>query len=1197
MSRFSLRGILCAAVFSLILAETARAQPLVTGTVLGPDDRPLSGARAELLLVPALAGAAAEPVPVAVATTDGAGRFKLEAPATGLWRVRLRSEGGSVFPSAVLPLVEPLELAPASLGGAGAASPPEPPAARPQNPPVEPRMLSGQVVDATDRKPVPGALVWASADPGAFVRTDAAGKFLVAAPGDRRFTLEIVAPGHLLKRSVITRPQLVSGRAGTLALAQAGRLRGKVVDPRGLPVAGAAVVAIHQDSLGARAFSPSDPVADRTVTDAQGRFELRRVRTEQGYEIRASRSGAFPAAQRITVGDAVARARDLTFVLAPARPARGKVQDPAGRPIVGAEVVVRPAFRPGSPAPAPAEKDGPPAVQSDAQGVFALPELPASEVELSIRRKGYAPVILPALRIAVGTGAADLGTVTLRPGTLLTGRVVDLRGQAVPGGEIFLLSQPAGPNEMERALAGRKPAAAAAADGRFSIEDLAQGAPVHLAVRAPGYLPALVRAVRPPSVRPVLVRLEPAFALAGQVVDEAGGPVSGARVDLEWQAFLPEEPDLPLGDPILRSTRTNGQGRFELQGFPAGDARLSVAAPAFVPLRDLEVALPRPSTAGELRLVLERGAVLQGRVTTAAGEPVPSVRVGIGGTAAATDDDGLYWLEGADLGRQTVLFFHASHGQVAKPFAIQPGVNVLDLAFAPGFDIAGRVVDEDGKPVPAARVELAPDNRFEPSVYRDVTGEDGRFRLSQVRSGRYRLKAGADGFADTERPGTLTVDGDPVSNLEVVLDRGTVLSGRILGLPAADLPQVEVEALSDQGERLAAWTDGRGRYEIRSLAAGDWTVRATLWDDQRQARTRVVIRRSDRELTRDLEFEKRLALTVQLLYDEEPLPEALISLRGQGITGERTATTDHEGRVRFEDLAAATYHIGLRHTRNLLVHNDQVDLQQDRDLILRLQGATVGGLVVSAADGKPIQDAMLLLRPVEGPEYLITTGSKSDGRFMAHRVQPNRYRVVANAKGFLQAEQEVQVASGETVDNLELRLEPAPGARVRVQLASGRVPPLVHVQVRDAAGRTTLSESQQVDATGEIELSALPPGSWTLFLRADGSALTTASLVVPSAEPLAVTLAPAGTLHVRVPAAVTSDLTGTVRLLRPDQQPFWTLAPGGGVLQQWSLVGGKAAVEGVPAGTWLLQVEMPDGQRWHGTATTSGAGDASVTLE
>ncbi|MFP5287050.1 MAG: carboxypeptidase regulatory-like domain-containing protein, partial [Thermoanaerobaculia bacterium] len=879
------------------------------------------------------------------------------------------------------------------------------------------------------------------------------------------------------------------------------------------------------------------------VSDAQGRFELRCLRPGQVYEIRASRAGAFPAAQRATAS------REVVLVLAPARSARGRVQDPEGRPIAGAEAFVQPALRPGA---SGGDETGTP-VQSDAQGVFSFSELPAAEVELAVRRKGYAPSVLPALRIPPGTGPADLGVVTLRPGATLAGRVIDPRGQAVPEGEVFLLDRPAGPNEMDRVLKDRKPAAKVGADGGFSVEDLTQGSPVQVVVRSPGYLIAQVRAVRPPTEKPVVIRLQPAADLVGRVVDEAGAPVPGAHVDLHWQAFLPEEPDRPVGEPILRSTRADGEGRFELRGLPSGTARVSAAAPSFVPRDGVEVDLPRPASAGELRLVLERGALLQGRVTTAAGEPVPGVRVGVSGAAAATNDDGLYWLEGAELGKQEVIFLHRSHGRVAKPFEIQPGVNVLDLVFEPGVEVAGRVVDDTGKPVPGARVELTPEYRFDPKQVHDVTGEDGRFRLSPVAAGRYRLKAGAEGFADTERPGTLVVE-EPVSNLEITLDRGAVLSGNILGLPAEDLAQVEVEARGDNGVTPPAWTDGRGRYEVRSLAPGDWTVTARLWDDQRQAKTRVAIRRSDRELTRDLEFEKRLALTIQVLYDEEPLPDAQVSVRGQRITAERTAMTDYEGRVRFEDLAPEAYRIGLRHARNMVVHNDQVDLQQDRDLVIRLQGATVGGLVVSAADGEPVGSALLSLRPVEGPEYLVTTGTKSDGRFAVHRVQPNRYRLQAGAEGFLQAEQEIQVAGGQTIDDLEIRLQPAQGARLRVRLASGEVPPRVHVQVRGTLAQTLTPRE------GLVELTTLPSGSWTLLIGADSGAATAVSLTVPSVEPVAVTLPPAGRLTVRVPALLASDLIGTVRLVGQDQQPFWTLAPGGNVVQQWPLAGGKAVL-------------------------------------
>jgi len=94
-----------------------------------------------------------------------------------------------------------------------------------------------------------------------------------------------------------------------------------------------------------------------------------------------------------------------------------------------------------------------------------------------------------------------------------------------------------------------------------------------------------------------------------------------------------------------------------------------------------------------------------------------------------------------------------------------------------------------------------------------------------------------------------------------------------------------------------------------------------------------------------------------------------------------------------------------------------------------------------------------------------------------------------------------------------------------------------------------------------------------------------------------VTLPPAGRLNVRVPALLSSDRIGTVRLLGQNGQTFWTLGPGGIAVQQWPLAGGKAVVEGLPPGNWTVQVETPDGQRWQGSAVTTGTVEAAATIE
>jgi protocatechuate 3,4-dioxygenase beta subunit len=1063
---------------------------------------------------------------------------------------------------------------------------------------ADPIALSGQIVDPARRRPVPGALVWVSADPGLFVRTDAEGRFRLLVPA-RRGEVEIVAPGFLPKKERIPGPQLGS-REATFVLERAAVLRGSVVDPAGRPLPATAVAAVALSAVGERPFDLSDPAADRAVADSRGQFELRSLRPEESYEIRATRAGAFPAMQRVAVNDLSTPPRSIRLVLSQARSVFGTIQDPEGHPVADAEVIARPALRPEASALFSASSresstpDDAASVESDARGIFQIRECPAAEVELTVRKKGYAAVRLPALRVpAGGVGPANLGVVTLHPGARVSGRVVNGRNQAVRHAEVFVLAQSMKPNDVDRLLKGRRPDAASDEWGQFAIDDLAQGAPVYVVVRAPGFVTARMQAVRPPAEPPLFLRLEPATALQGRVLDESGAPVAGARVELQWQAFLPEDPEQPAGDPILRAARSDAQGRFEMRDVPLGRVRLSAAAPGFTGLESFKLELPRPAAAGELRLVLARGAILQGRVTTAAGEPVPAVRVGVGAAVTSTGDDGSYWLEGAAVGRQNVIFLHPSYGRQTKAFEIQAGSNVLDLTFAPGVDVTGRVVDQNGAPVSAARVELVA--RQAARQYRDVTGDDGRFRLFPVAAGQYQLKAEAEGFSQTVVTAPMDVAGDPVSNLEIALDRGAALSGKILGLSPEELERVKVIAQDELGGTVAAWSDGRGRYEVRSLHPGNWSVRAELWDDQRRAQVRVPVSRSDRELTRDLEFRQHLVLSGRALYDGNPLPEAQVSLRGERFAVERATSTDYEGRFRLDDLEPDTYRLSLSQPQKLLVHHDRIDLRGHREIVIRLETSILGGTVVST-DGKPIVDALLSIKPMDGVEFLIAAGTKADGHFRVAHVPPGSYRLQARAQGFAPAEQQIQLAAGEALENLEIRLTPTEGARLQVRLGSGAVPRAIHVLVRGLTGETVLTDTRYPDASGIFDLSTVPAGAWDLFVAAEGAAMTAVSLRVPS-EPLSLTLAPAGNLAVRVPALATSELFATLRLFGPGRQPFWTLGLGGRVQGQWSLVGGRGVVPGVPAGTWDLEVETPDGHKWTGVVTASGLGETVATLQ
>ena len=114
-----------------------------------------------------------------------------------------------------------------------------------------------------------------------------------------------------------------------------------------------------------------------------------------------------------------------------------------------------------------------------------------------------------------------------------------------------------------------------------------------------------------------------------------------------------------------------------------------------------------------------------------------------------------------------------------------------------------------------------------------------------------------------------------------------------------------------------------------------------------------------------------------------------------------------------------------------------------------------------------------------------------------------------------------------------------------------------------------------------------------MLVSAPGAALASVPARVPGG-PVPVVLRSAGRLTVRVPALASSDQVATLTL-SGSGGAFRNLSVYGTVQSQWAVEGGKAIVEGVPAGTWSLTMTAPDGKSWSGTATTAGA-DQEVVL-
>ncbi len=108
-------------------------------------------------------------------------------------------------------------------------------------------------------------------------------------------------------------------------------------------------------------------------------------------------------------------------------------------------------------------------------------------------------------------------------------------------------------------------------------------------------------------------RLKSASSVGGVVIDEVGSPIAGARVLLGHRNFVGSA-----------ETRTDGEGRFQIQSGPTGSTVLTAEAPGFA-AKTLPVVLNDRNE--PFQVVLAKGVPLRIRVVDTNGAPVQSAYV------------------------------------------------------------------------------------------------------------------------------------------------------------------------------------------------------------------------------------------------------------------------------------------------------------------------------------------------------------------------------------------------------------------------------------------------------------------------------------------------------------------------------------------------------------------------------------------
>ncbi|HYO12549.1 MAG TPA: carboxypeptidase-like regulatory domain-containing protein [Thermoanaerobaculia bacterium] len=438
----------------------------------------------------------------------------------------------------------------------------------------------------------------------------------------------------------------------------------------------------------------------------------------------------------------------------------------------------------------------------------------------------------------------------LHPASVVSGAVVEAGGRPVPGAALQFLPR----RDHGGVTFGwhRVPSAHSDSQGLFRLR-LPAGASYDVKARHPDFASASaeILALEPRTARKdVRIVLGRGHAAFGRVVNAREQPVAGATVRLEP---VPDATDLRRiswreRDGSGFEATTDTAGRFEIRRLPAGRFDLEARAQGYPPVVVRGLPLEGGAAVDLGTVILPPGVTVEGTVVDSTGKPVAGADVQVlpldalpGRLLHSSRDevpksglDGRFTITGLREG-QRVELQGWKQGHVAQPTVVEvPPPGPVRLVLTPAVRITGRVVREDGKPISGAWVYFF----REGSGSGIPTDDQGRFEMRKG-PGEIDIRATADGYLPKEMR-IEAAAGQEVEDLRIVLRKGAVVTGRVLGPDGAPVPGAEVRALlAPSGNRfhsLAApevKADGEGRYRLEGIPEGRRSIAASHPELQR----------------------------------------------------------------------------------------------------------------------------------------------------------------------------------------------------------------------------------------------------------------------------------------------------------------------------------------------------------------------------
>ena len=290
--------------------------------------------------------------------------------------------------------------------------------------------------------------------------------------------------------------------------------------------------------------------------------------------------------------------------------------------------------------------------------------------------------------------------------------------------------------------------------------------------------------------------------IRGIVRDEKGSPIEGVKLKV-----------CPMGG--SQDAATDAEGRFEALYDPGGWS--SSRTPIIFLIGryeagNLAAAVEIEEDASQVDIILKPAVTFTGRVVDPDGKGIESARItvmlrvsswgsSIGRDRITTDEQGKFEIKAIPAEQKYTFYVVAEgYGEIRKEgISTDEAVNnhldlgALTLAVA-NLSVSGVVVDNDGKPVPGARISCYGEGQSRSRAETDI---EGKFTLEKVCAGKIRINADKSGA--TRLYGSVETEGG-ATDIKIVISQSSSSTRyepkrppSLLGRPLPELKEAGID--------------------------------------------------------------------------------------------------------------------------------------------------------------------------------------------------------------------------------------------------------------------------------------------------------------------------------------------------------------------------------------------------------------------